>query len=81
MVYKKTSANELPIEISKLGPYVHFGALSLVFNEPYAGTVKAIGPLKCLKMDYDTFQTELRPMLLVFQRSAQQYKTFMNFPV
>ncbi len=73
--------NEPPSEYEKLGPYDHFGGKGLFLNKPYACTVQSMGPLKCLKMDYNTFQTVLQPMLLVLQRSAKQYKTFINFPV
>ncbi|CAF1056014.1 unnamed protein product [Rotaria sordida] len=81
MVYKTTSNNGSRVKITKLGPYDHFGGLSLFFHKPYAATVQAIGPLKCLKMDDKKFQTNLQPKLIDLERAAQQYNAFINFPV
>jgi cAMP-dependent protein kinase regulator len=78
---KKTFDVEIAVELTKLGPYDHFGGVTIFFDRPYADTIKAKGPLKCLRIDDGKFKDVLEPMVRVFQRNTAQYAAFISAPV
>lgn len=39
------------IEVGRLGASDYFGEIALLLDRPRAATVRAVGPLKCVKLD------------------------------
>lgn len=39
------------VEVGRLGPSDYFGEIALLLDRPRAATVRAAGPLKCVKLD------------------------------
>ncbi|CAF0813907.1 unnamed protein product [Didymodactylos carnosus] len=81
VVYQKRSDDEQPVEVSKLGPSDFFGEIALLFDRPRAATVKARGPLKCVKMDRGRFERVLGPISDILKRNVAQYNSFINLAV
>ena len=81
VVYQKPSDDEAAIEVSKLGPSDYFGEIALLFDRPRAATVKAKGPLKCVKMDRNRFERVLGPISDILKRNVAQYNSFINLAV
>ena len=67
--------------MSKLGPSDYFGEIALLFDRPRAATVKAKGPLKCVKMDRYRFERVLGPISDILKRNVAQYNSFINLAV
>ena len=81
VVYQKPSDDEPAVEVSKLGPSDYFGEIALLFDRPRAATVKAKGPLKCVKMDRNRFERVLGPISDILKRNVAQYNSFINLAV
>ena len=81
IVYQKPSDDELAVEVSQLGPSEYFGEIALLFDRPRAATVKAKGPLKCVKMDRNRFERVLGPISDILKRNVAQYNSFINLAV
>jgi cAMP-dependent protein kinase regulator len=81
IVYQKPSDDEPAVEVSKLGPSDYFGEIALLFDRPRAATVKAKGPLKCVKMDRNRFERVLGPISDILKRNVAQYNSFINLAV
>ncbi|CAF1672721.1 unnamed protein product [Adineta ricciae] len=81
VVYQKPSDDEAAVEVSKLGPSDYFGEIALLFDRPRAATVKAKGPLKCVKMDRHRFERVLGPISDILKRNVAQYNSFINLAV
>jgi len=81
VVYQKPSDDEAAVEVSKLGPSDYFGEIALLFDRPRAATVKAKGPLKCVKMDRGRFERVLGPISDILKRNVAQYNSFINLAV
>lgn len=81
IVYQKPSDDEPAVEVSKLGPSDYFGEIALLFDRPRAATVKAKGPLKCVKMDRYRFERVLGPISDILKRNVAQYNSFINLAV
>lgn len=81
VVYQKPSDDEAAVEVSKLGPSDYFGEIALLFDRPRAATVKAKGPLKCVKMDRNRFERVLGPISDILKRNVAQYNSFINLAV
>ncbi|CAF2643996.1 unnamed protein product [Rotaria sp. Silwood2] len=81
IVYQKPSDEEPAVEVSKLGPSDYFGEIALLFDRPRAATVKAKGPLKCVKMDRGRFERVLGPISDILKRNVAQYNSFINLAV
>jgi cAMP-dependent protein kinase regulator len=81
IVYQKPSDDEPAVEVSKLGPSDYFGEIALLFDRPRAATVKAKGPLKCVKMDRGRFERVLGPISDILKRNVTQYNSFINLAV
>jgi cAMP-dependent protein kinase regulator len=81
IVYQKPSDDEPAVEVSRLGPSDYFGEIALLFDRPRAATVKAKGPLKCVKMDRGRFERVLGPISDILKRNVAQYNSFINLAV
>ncbi|CAF0722610.1 unnamed protein product [Adineta steineri] len=81
IVYQKPSDDEAAVEVSKLGPSDYFGEIALLFDRPRAATVKAKGPLKCVKLDRGRFERVLGPISDILKRNVAQYNSFINLAV
>jgi cAMP-dependent protein kinase regulator len=81
IVYQKPSDDEPAVEVSRLGPSDYFGEIALLFDRPRAATVKAKGPLKCVKMDRYRFERVLGPISDILKRNVAQYNSFINLAV
>lgn len=81
IVYQKPSDDEPAVEVSRLGPSDYFGEIALLFDRPRAATVKAKGPLKCVKMDRGRFERVLGPISDILKRNVTQYNSFINLAV
>jgi len=81
VVYQKPSDDEAAVEVSQLGPSDYFGEIALLFDRPRAATVKAKGPLKCVKMDRNRFERVLGPISDILKRNVAQYNSFINLAV
>lgn len=71
-VEKKLPDNRV-IQIGTLGTGAIFGELALLFNQPRAATVKAVGPVKCLTLDRKSFQRILGPFENILKRNVETY--------
>ncbi len=78
IVYQNPTEGELPVEMSRLGPKEYFGAKSLFFNQKPGASVKAHGPLTCVKMKKEHFESEVAPVLLFLKNKAEQYISFFD---
>jgi cAMP-dependent protein kinase regulator len=81
IVYQKPSEDEPAVEVSRLGPSDYFGEIALLFDRPRAATVKAKGPLRCVKMDRNRFERVLGPISDILKRNVAQYNSFINLAV
>lgn len=68
-------------EVGRLGRSDYFGEIALLFNRPRAATVKAQGPLKCLKLDRDCFERLLGPCADILKRNMENYNSLISLSV
>ncbi|ETW00626.1 AGC/PKG protein kinase, variant [Aphanomyces invadans] len=63
---KSTSANE----VARLGEGEYFGETSLLNDQPRNCTVRAIGPVKCLRLHRSDFDSMLGPLYAILEMNA-----------
>ncbi|GIY19487.1 cAMP-dependent protein kinase regulatory subunit [Caerostris darwini] len=61
VVLQRRSEGEPQVEVGHLGTSDYFGEIALLLDRPRAATVKAKGPLKCIKLDRARFERFIWP--------------------
>ncbi|XP_077296909.1 protein kinase, cAMP-dependent, regulatory subunit type 1 isoform X1 [Arctopsyche grandis] len=69
------------IEVGRLGASDYFGEIALLLDRPRAATVRAVGPLKCVKLDRARFERVLGPCADILKRNITQYNSFVSLSV
>jgi cAMP-dependent protein kinase regulator len=81
-VYQSPEGKEKEeVEVGKLGPADYFGEIALLFDKPRAATVRANGPLKCVKLDRPRFERLLGPVSDILKRNVSQYHSLIELGV
>lgn len=65
-------------EVARLQKSNYFGELALLFDQPRAATVIAVGDVKCIKMDRKSFNSLLGPCVSILKRNLERYNEFMT---
>ena len=81
VVLQRRSPDAPEEEVGRLGRSDYFGEIALIFNRPRAATVKAQGPLKCLKLDRDCFERLLGPCVDILKRNLENYNSLISLSV
>lgn len=81
VVLQRRSAEAPQEEVGRLGRSDYFGEIALLFNRPRAATVKAQGPLKCLKLDRACFERLLGPCADILKRNLENYNSLISLSV
>ncbi|XP_041987549.1 cAMP-dependent protein kinase type I regulatory subunit isoform X2 [Aricia agestis] len=68
-------------EVGRLGPSDYFGEIALLLDRPRAATVRAAGPLKCVKLDRARFERVLGLCADILKRNIAQYNSFVSLSV
>ncbi|XP_038223281.1 cAMP-dependent protein kinase type I regulatory subunit isoform X2 [Zerene cesonia] len=69
------------VEVGRLGPSDYFGEIALLLDRPRAATVRADGPLKCVKLDRARFERVLGLCADILKRNIAQYNSFVSLSV
>ncbi|GBP19805.1 cAMP-dependent protein kinase type I regulatory subunit [Eumeta japonica] len=69
------------VEVGRLGPSDYFGEIALLLDRPRAATVRAAGPLKCVKLDRARFERVLGLCADILKRNITQYNSFVSLSV
>nr|WIM01501.1 cAMP-dependent protein kinase type I regulatory subunit [Limnephilus lunatus] len=69
------------MEVGRLGASDYFGEIALLLDRPRAATVRAVGPLKCVKLDRARFERVLGPCADILKRNITQYNSFVSLSV
>lgn len=69
------------VEVGRLGPSDYFGEIALLLDRPRAATVRAAGPLKCVKLDRARFERVLGLCADILKRNIAQYNSFVSLSV
>ncbi|CAH2039613.1 unnamed protein product, partial [Iphiclides podalirius] len=69
------------VEVGRLGPSDYFGEIALLLDRPRAATVRALGPLKCVKLDRARFERVLGLCADILKRNIAQYNSFVSLSV
>ncbi|XP_055352410.1 cAMP-dependent protein kinase type I-alpha regulatory subunit-like [Paramacrobiotus metropolitanus] len=72
------SIDQIPVEVGRLGPSDYFGEIALILDKPRAATVKALGTLKCARLDRPRFERLLGPLKEILTRNISQYHTLVE---
>mmetsp|Transcript_5969 Transcript_5969/g.22654 ORF Transcript_5969/g.22654 Transcript_5969/m.22654 type:complete len:647 (-) Transcript_5969:68-2008(-) len=64
-------------EVARLQKSNYFGELALLFEQPRAATVIAVGNVKCIKMDRKSFNNLLGPCMSILKRNLDRYNSIM----
>ncbi|XP_076345277.1 cAMP-dependent protein kinase regulatory subunit-like isoform X2 [Tachypleus tridentatus] len=81
VVLQRRSEDEPQVEVGRLGPSDYFGEIALLLDRPRAATVKADGPLKCVKLDRARFERVLGPCADILKRNMVQYNSLISLSV
>lgn len=81
IVLQRRSSDAPQEEVGRLGRSDYFGEIALLFNRPRAATVKAQGPLKCLKLDRACFERLLGPCADILKRNMENYNSLISLSV
>lgn len=65
-------------EVARLTKGNYFGELALLFDQPRAASVIAVGNVKCIKMDRKSFNNLLGPCMSILKRNLEKYNEFMT---
>ncbi|XP_068618193.1 cAMP-dependent protein kinase type I regulatory subunit [Battus philenor] len=69
------------VEVGRLGPSDYFGEIALLLDRPRAATVRALCPLKCVKLDRARFERVLGLCADILKRNIAQYNSFVSLSV
>ncbi|XP_049874066.1 cAMP-dependent protein kinase type I regulatory subunit isoform X2 [Pectinophora gossypiella] len=75
------AAEGAAVEVGRLGPSDYFGEIALLLDRPRAATVRAAGPLKCVKLDRARFERVLGLCADILKRNIAQYNSFVSLSV
>ncbi|XP_076309549.1 cAMP-dependent protein kinase regulatory subunit-like isoform X1 [Tachypleus tridentatus] len=81
VVLQRRSENEPQVEVGNLGPSDYFGEIALLLDRPRAATVRAKGPLKCVKLDRARFERVLGPCADILKRNMAHYNSLISLSV
>ncbi|XP_067128547.1 cAMP-dependent protein kinase regulatory subunit isoform X2 [Centruroides vittatus] len=81
VVLQRRSDDEPQVEVGRLGPSDYFGEIALLLDRPRAATVKAQGPLKCIKLDRARFERVLGPCADILKRNMTHYNSLISLSV
>ncbi|XP_013775542.1 cAMP-dependent protein kinase regulatory subunit-like isoform X1 [Limulus polyphemus] len=81
VVLQRRSENEPQVEVGNLGSSDYFGEIALLLDRPRAATVKAKGPLKCVKLDRARFERVLGPCADILKRNMTHYNSLISLSV
>ncbi|KFM66810.1 cAMP-dependent protein kinase regulatory subunit-like isoform X1 [Stegodyphus dumicola] len=81
VVLQRRSESEPQVEVGHLGPSDYFGEIALLLDRPRAATVKAKGPLKCIKLDRARFERILGPCADILKRNMTHYNSLISLSV
>ncbi|XP_076310760.1 cAMP-dependent protein kinase regulatory subunit-like isoform X5 [Tachypleus tridentatus] len=81
VVLQRRSDDEPQVEVGRLGPSDYFGEIALLLDRPRAATVKADGPLKCIKLDRARFERIFGPIADILKRNMVQYNSLISLSV
>lgn len=56
----------------------YFGELALIFDQPRAATVTAVGPVKCVKLNRRSFKALLGPCEDILKRNMKTYHQYIS---
>lgn len=65
-------------KVGELGPGQYFGEIALLKDNKRHATVTASGPVKCVKLDRDTFERVLGPIENLLRRNMDLYESFAS---
>ncbi|XP_018496796.1 cAMP-dependent protein kinase regulatory subunit [Galendromus occidentalis] len=77
-VLQRRGPSEPQEKVSELGPSNYFGEIALLYDRPRAATVKARGPLKCVKLDRSRFERVLGPCGDILKRNMTHYNSLIS---
>ncbi|GFS54711.1 cAMP-dependent protein kinase regulatory subunit [Nephila pilipes] len=75
------SDQNLKLRVGHLGPSSYFSEIALLLDRPRAATVKAKGPLKCIKLDRARFERILGPCADILKRNMTHYNSLISLSV
>jgi cAMP-dependent protein kinase regulator len=81
VVLQRRSESEPQVEVGHLGPSDYFGEIALLLDRPRAATVKAKGPLRCIKLDRARFERILGPCADILKRNMTHYNSLISLSV
>ncbi|XP_062526781.1 cAMP-dependent protein kinase R1 isoform X2 [Bombyx mori] len=81
VVLQQRGAGGEAVEVGRLGPSDYFGEIALLLDRPRAATVRAHGPLKCVKLDRARFERVLGLCADILKRNIAQYNSFVSLSV
>ncbi|XP_015922610.1 cAMP-dependent protein kinase regulatory subunit isoform X2 [Parasteatoda tepidariorum] len=81
VVLQRRAEDEPQVEVGHLGPSDYFGEIALLLDRPRAATVKAKGPLKCIKLDRARFERILGPCADILKRNMTHYNSLISLSV
>lgn len=65
-----------PVEVKKYQKGSYFGELALLKGEPRAANIFALGPLKLISLDRNSFKRLLGPIEEILKRNSEQYAKY-----
>ncbi len=73
---KTLEPGKAPVEVKKYQKGSYFGELALLKGEPRAANIVALGPLKLISLDRNSFKRLLGPIEEILKRNSEQYAKY-----